>query len=222
MIQAGEIPLDAGNGVLRFAALQCGPLGKIAATEALYLRAIGYARKLQVGYNPIGQMPRVKLLLRGAQRKNGPPVRKLPASREDLVKMRNSLSITDVNTNILFCTIAIGWFFTLRKSEYLGSGVEGRSANTFRHTIRVEDIEPMYIGEMASWEGEVDSAPLHLEGCKTDWLNRGAARSHGMLDDAGIMLGFILCATSRSSLGQPLPGPAKTHICLLPAGETTA
>ena len=175
----------AEKDVLRFCALQFGPLGKKAATISLYLCAIGHAHKLHLGSNPIQQMPRVKLLLAGAQRIDGPPVRKLPISAQDLVVIRSHLSSEDINTNIMFCTIALGWFFMIRRSEYLGIGLEGRSSKTFRHTVRCMDLEPMFQGQRSTWDGQVDSVSLHLEGSKTDWLNQGTVRTHGRLDEGG-------------------------------------
>ena len=110
LVTENEGLIHAERDVLRFAALQFGPLGKAAATVDLYLRAMGYARKLQLGYNPLEQMTRVRLLLDGAQRINGPPVRKLPISCEALVAVRRALRTEDISANIMFCTISLGWF----------------------------------------------------------------------------------------------------------------
>ena len=46
-------------------------------------------------------------------------------------------------------------------------------------------MEPMNQGSRADWNSEVDSVNLHLEGSKTDWLNRGTVRSHGRLEPGG-------------------------------------
>ena len=158
------------------------PMGKAASTVNLYLQAIGYAHKLNLRPNSLEGMNKVKLSTQGATRRNGPPVRKLPISCEDLVHIRKSLSVEDTDSNILFCTIALEWFFMLRRSEYLGRGLIGHSKRTFRHSIRIVDIEPMRLGKRANWEDEVDSVCLHLEGSKTDWLNQGTVRTHGRLD----------------------------------------
>ena len=173
---------DAEKDTLRFCALHFGPLGKAASTINLYLQAIGYAHRLHKGHNPLEHMQRVKLLMQGARRRNGPPIRKLPISCEDLKFIRRALDQEDIDSNILFCTIALGWFFMLRRSEYLGPGLAGHVKGTFRHSVRGVDIEPKFQGKRTDWDAEVDSATLHLEGSKTDWLNQGTVRTHGRLE----------------------------------------
>ena len=178
-----EKPVDAEKDVLRFSALHFGPLGKAASTISLYLQAIGYAHRLHLGYNPLENMQRVKLLTQGARRRSGPPIRKLPISCEDLKLIRKALQPDDIDSNILFCTIALGRFFMLRRSEYLGPGLAGQRVHNFRNSIRGLDIEPKAKGKRTEWHEEVDSISLHLAGSKTDWLNQGTVRTHGKLDE---------------------------------------
>ena len=182
LISENENFFDAEKDVLRFAALQFGPLGKAASTVNLYLQAIGYAHRVNTGINPLDHMKRVKLLMQGAVRRSGPPIRKLPLSCQDLMLIRNALDTEDIDSNIMFCTIALGWFFMLRRSEYLGPGLAGHNKQTFRHSVRTVDIEPLHQGKRTTWQGQVDSVSLHLEGSKTDWLNLGTVRTHGRID----------------------------------------
>ena len=69
----------------------------------------------------------------------------------------------------------------LRKSEYLGPGIEDRNSNTPRRSNRAVDLEAYRNEKRAIWGESCDSVTLHIHGIKTDWLNRGAARSHGSL-----------------------------------------
>ena len=82
----------AEKDVLRFSTLQHGPLQKSAATAELYLRALAYARRTHTGLNPLNEMFRVKLFLHGARRGEGPPNRKLPLSRGDLIGIHDALT----------------------------------------------------------------------------------------------------------------------------------
>ena len=73
LITPGEDRFSAEVDVLRFSTLHHGPLQKTAATVELYLRALAYAHRLHTGVNPMSEMHRVKLLLQGARRDEGPP-----------------------------------------------------------------------------------------------------------------------------------------------------
>ena len=181
IITPAEDKLSAETDVVRFATLHHGPLQKTAATVELYLRALGYMHRLHTGLNPLSDMFRVKLLLQGARREEGPPNRKLPVSCEDLLEIQKGLSSGSVNEHIIFCVILLGWFYMLRKSEYLGPGMSGASPGTFRRSVRVMDLEAFEDSKRVPWGNPCDSVALHIHGSKTDWLNRGTVRTHGAL-----------------------------------------
>ena len=106
LITPGEDLGEAEKDVLRFATLRHGPLQKRAATVEIYLRALAYAHRLHSGLNPLGEMFRVKLLLQGARRNEGPPNRKLPVSCEDLIGIHDALTpgcINEKSRFALFC-----------------------------------------------------------------------------------------------------------------------
>ena len=67
-----------------YVALPVGPLGKEVSTMVTHLSAIGYLHRARRGINPLTQMSRVQLMLKGLKRAKGPANRKLPASLEDL------------------------------------------------------------------------------------------------------------------------------------------
>ena len=172
---------DAERGVLRFATLHHGPLLKSDAAVDIYLRPLAYIHRLHTGLNPVERMFRVKLLLQGAKRDEGPPNRKLPASCEDLIEIHRGPTPGCINEQIIYCVILAGWFFMLRKSEYLGPGLQGQSPNTFRHSIRVLGPEAYKDSKRVSRGEDCDSVTLHIHGSKTDWLHAGTVRTHGAL-----------------------------------------
>ena len=101
----------------------------------------------------------------------------------------------------------------LRRSEYLGAGIEGRSAKTFRHTVRCIDLEPMLQGQRATWDGDVDAVSLHLEGSKTDWLNKGTVRTHGRLEEGGPNMSICI-VHNLQALFRALPTRAERNLHL--------
>ena len=115
------------------------------------------------------------------RRLDGPHQRKLPISREDILTLKDCLDSSNVGEMIIFCVILMGWYFMLRKSEYLGPGMKGTFPANYRFSIRTFDIEPHFRSQKVEWGGEVDSISLHIHGIKTDWLNCGTVRTHGML-----------------------------------------
>ena len=181
LIMPEEDIMDAEKDVLRLATLHHGPLLKSAATVELYLRSLSYMHRLRTGINPLERMYRVKLLLQGAKREEGPPNRKLPVSCEDLIEIHRSLTPGCINEQIIYCAVLLGWFFMLRKSEYLGPGLPGQSHSTFRHSIRALDLEAYKDSKRVIWGTDCDSVTLHIHGSKTDWLNAGTVRTHGAL-----------------------------------------
>ena len=144
---------EAELDLLRFAALQFGPLQKSAATINLYFKAIVYVHKVQTGVNPCENMQRVKLMLQGATRQDGPPKRKLPISVEDLLTIKRITDPDNVDETILMCVILIGWYFMLRKSEYLGPGMKGVGPKNYRFSIRMMDLEPHRGLQKVEWGG---------------------------------------------------------------------
>ena len=186
---------DAERDVLRFITLHHGPLQKTAATVELYLRAMAYMHRLHTGINPINEMFRVKAFLQGARRDEGPPNRKLPVSCEDLLEIQRSITPGCLGERIIFCVILLGWYFMLRKSEYLGPGMKGNSPGTFRHSIRAMDLEAYCDSKRVAWGLDCDSVTLHIHGSKTDWLNCGTVRTHGALPEIILILSYALLET---------------------------
>ena len=115
---------------MRFEALHFGPLASKAGALVIYIRAIGYVRRINRVFNPIGSMEKAKLLLHGANPLDGPPARNLPISREDLACIRKSMPCADVNADIMFCAIAIGGVLNDAKHRISGIRLEGREGET--------------------------------------------------------------------------------------------
>ena len=164
------------DSVLPYVALSVGPLGKEVSTMITHLSAVGYFRRIKTGRNPLKDMTRVQLMLKGLRRTAGPAKRKLPCSLEDLRALKGLLNLKDPDQIILWDSILLGWFFMLRMSEFLVNDDKNKPAG--RHPLHVEDIEPLCQGTSTTWGDHVDEISIRISGSKTDWLNQGCVRSH--------------------------------------------
>lgn len=174
LINPQEDIREAERGALRFTTLRHAPLQKSASAVELYMRAMAYMHRPHTGLNPINDTFRVKLSLRGARRGEGPPNRKIPVSCEDLIEIYHGVTPGCINEGIIFCVVLLGWYFMIRKSEYLGHGIKGNIPSTFRHSIRVMDLEPYFDSNRVTWGQPCDSVTLHIHG---RWTSRGVWRA---------------------------------------------
>ena len=85
-------------------------------------------------------MPKAKLSTQGDQRRDCPPVRKLPVSRDDISLIRKSLIANDIDSNIVSGVASLGWFFMIRRREYPGLGLEWRSRQKHLETRPEQSI----------------------------------------------------------------------------------
>ena len=170
---------DEEEDVLIYLTLQTGPLSKSAGTARTMLQAISHYHKCETGQTPFANMNRIAMWQKGMDRRSGPPHRKLPVGVDILRAISSHLLGDHVNKMIAFCTILLGWYLGLRKSEYLlGEGWQppGRKAGQ-RRPISMVDLEPKWKGALTQWWSPFDEVSAHLHGSKTDWLNRGSTRS---------------------------------------------
>ena len=168
------------DSVMAYTVLSLGPLAKNPSTVNGHLGAIGYFHKLRSGVNPLAEMNRLQLLIKGMMRSKGPTARKLPTSVEDLRTLRGLLDLKDTDQMILWATTLLGWFFMLRMGEYLTTN--SRNCNSERRPISTSDIEPRCRGEPTEWGPHVDEVSVFISGSKTDWLNQGCIRSHSKIE----------------------------------------
>ena len=94
---------------LSYVALSVGPLGKEVSTMGAHLAAIGYFHRVRNGVNPLTQMSRVQIMLKGLKRAKGPANRKLPFPHDDMMALKGLLNLQDVG-QLIFWVSAMGWF----------------------------------------------------------------------------------------------------------------
>ena len=140
---AAKFPLEE-DVALSYVALSVGPLGKEVSTMATHLSANGYFHRVKTGHNPLKEMPRVQLMMKGLRRPSGPENRKLPFSLEDIRSLKGLLNLKDVAQITLWASILVGWFFMLRMSEFLATDSQRNPVE--RHPIHMGDIEPLCKG----------------------------------------------------------------------------
>ena len=148
------------DSVLAYVALSVGPIGKEVSTTVTHLSAIGFFHRIRFGYNPIKDMSRVQLMLKGIRRASGHANRKLPFSAEDLRTLKGMLNLKDTDQLTLWAATLVGWFFMLRMSEFLVS--DTKHAPTDRHPIYTNDLEPLCQGAPANWGDHVDEVCSYL------------------------------------------------------------
>ena len=137
---------------------------------------IGYFHRVKTGKNPVADMPRVMLAIRGLRRAKVPARRKLPISVEDLRDPKRMLDLDQIDEQILWAATPIGWFFMLRMSGF--PDAENPITPEGRHRILISDIDPLRGGKLTHWGSHVDEIMVHISGSKTDWPNQGCVRSH--------------------------------------------
>ena len=126
--------------------------------------------------NPILNIPRVMLMVRGLKRAKGQTQRKRPITLEDLRALQWMLNLDTSDQSTVWASTLLGWFFMLRMSEFLDT--RGPTPPDDRHPLLVSDIDPLCAGVITHWGDHVDEVVIHISGSKTDWLNQGCIRSH--------------------------------------------
>ena len=96
--------------ILSYHALSVGPLSKDMSTTIAPIHGIGHFQKLKLGANPIGDMPRVKLTIRGMRREKGTASRKSPYMLGDLKTLKNVIDLDSIDHHIVRCVVFLGWF----------------------------------------------------------------------------------------------------------------
>ena len=128
------------DSALSYVALSVGPLVKEVSTMVTHLSAIGFFHRVRIGVNPLSQMSRVQLMLKGLKRASGPTNRKLSFAIEDLRALKGLLNLNDADQACLWTCILTGWFFMLRMSELLVPN--SKHTPPGRHPILMEDVQP--------------------------------------------------------------------------------
>ena len=164
------------DSLLSYLPLSVGPLNKDMSTMITHIHGIGHLRKLRLGANPIGEMPRAQLMVRGMRRDKGPTARKLLFFVYDLKTLKNLLDLDNADRQFVWCAVLLGWFFMLRMGEILVT--PNPNMGEERHPLLMRDIEPLSTGARTRWGDHVDEVSIRIAGSKTDRPNQGCVRSH--------------------------------------------
>ncbi|EQC24749.1 hypothetical protein SDRG_17359 [Saprolegnia diclina VS20] len=124
---------EQSNGLINYV-LYLRDQGNSAGTIRSKLCGVAWHHQVHRGYN-VALEPDHQLVLRGIERTDGPAQRKEPVSIGMLWQMRAGLDFNVPQQRSLWGAALLGFFFLLRKSEYLHEG-----ARPAMHGIRVKDV----------------------------------------------------------------------------------
>ena len=83
------------------------------------------------------------------RREEGGAARKLPFMSHDLKMLKSVLGLTTAGHLTVWCVTLQGWFFMLRMSEILVSGIKNQSDD--RRPLHMKDIESLSLWESTHW-----------------------------------------------------------------------
>ncbi|KAE8978124.1 hypothetical protein PF011_g23377 [Phytophthora fragariae] len=116
--------------------------------------------------------PRLSLLLQGIKRLSAPKHKKQPITTQFLRLLHRTLDLSRPRHRLLWGSILIGYFFMLRRSEYL-------MVDHTRHFYCLKTSNAFFSdkdGKQAK-EARATSVTIGLEGAKNDQYGRGAWRT---------------------------------------------
>ena len=150
--------------------------GKAAGTLQQYLSAVR-SQHLVLGFpDPTRPMLRLWMAMDGLRKRQGGPKRKRPATPEMLRWLRNKLDIQKRRDDaMLWCAMAMAYFFLLRASEYVAPDQSGSDNGK---GVRALDLVARKEGTQVKSFRDADEVALCIRGSKTDQLNRGEWRNH--------------------------------------------
>lgn len=106
--------------VIAYVVINLGPLERDAGEIQNRRRAIGYSRKVREGVGPLKGMARLQNPTRGARQEKGQAKGKMPATAEDLNKIKDTIDWGNPDSAALRCEVSIACFF------YVEDGVVSR------------------------------------------------------------------------------------------------
>ena len=144
--------------------------GKAAGTLQQYLSAVR-SQHLVLGFpDPTRPMLRLWMAMDGLRKRQGGPKRKRPATPEMLRWLHGKLDIQKRRDDaMLWCAIALAYFFLLRASEYVAPDQSGADNGK---GVRAIDLVARREGTQVKSFREADEVALCIRGSKTDQLNR--------------------------------------------------
>ena len=136
--------------------------GKLSAVRWYHLRLFRYFPKVNTG---------LKLTLDGVKRFGNPIQKKHPVTARMLRRLYDGLDLTQPKTQMLWGSILLGYFFLLRRSEYLLlDGIY------YPHTLMLGDLEFYNDQEIVCDEDDATMVGILLRGAKNNQYGRQERR----------------------------------------------
>eukprot|EP00644_Phytophthora_capsici_P011619 jgi/Phyca11/123449/e_gw1.50.278.1 len=120
----------------------------------------------------LGRSPQLKVLLQGIKRMSDPTAKKMPITPAFLRILRRSLHLSRPRDRLLWGSVLLGFFFLLRRSEYLKIG----NTRSF-YCLRMAEVNFTDSRGNPVEEQRATAVTIGLRGAKNDQFGRGAWRS---------------------------------------------
>ncbi|POM77047.1 Hypothetical protein PHPALM_5631 [Phytophthora palmivora] len=139
-------------------------LSKVSHVAWHHRRMFGYTVKLLPGH---------QLAITGMRRVEPPRKPKSPVTTDILRQLHQQLDFSDAQHRVLWGASVLGFFFLLRRSEYLAKGLKIQS-----HALQRADVK--FVDKTGSDTQDLDrvgTVVLHFRGSKADQFGVGATRA---------------------------------------------
>ena len=145
--------------------------GNQYSTIKLKLASVRWYHRRFLG-RTIDLSPRLRILLQGIKRQSNPTTKKQPITPAFLRLLRRSLNLSDPRQRLLWGSVLLGYFFLLRRSEYLKIG-------STRSFYCLKSSNALFTNEKGSPADprKATAVTIGLEGSKNDQFGRGAWRT---------------------------------------------
>lgn len=162
----------ASRRLAMFAATCWKDRGNAAGTILAKISHISWYHQRYQGFS-VGLLPNHKLALRGMVRLSKPPVRKAPVTIPILRAMYQALDFGSTHDRVLWGATVMGYFFLLRRSEYLA--IQGR-----KHGYAIQRADVKFKdkrGHICSQAKKIHSVSIQFRGSKSDQVGIGCTRT---------------------------------------------
>jgi len=146
--------------------------GNSAQTIIAKISHIAWYHRWQFGFS-IGLLPHHAMAIRGIQRLQPPPQPMQPITLAILRQLHRQLNFKSAHDRVLWGAAVVGFFFLLRRSEYLSSGRKQYQFALRRSDVSFADKD----GQPCSRKSQVHRVVVNFRGGKNDQEGVGASRS---------------------------------------------
>ncbi|OWY99153.1 hypothetical protein PHMEG_00029898, partial [Phytophthora megakarya] len=146
--------------------------GNSASTILSKICHISWHHQCQLGFN-VGLLPGHKLAITGMRRISEPNLRKQPITVAMLRTIHRSLNFSCSHDRVLWGATVMGFFYLLRRSEYLAQGKRIQHYAITRADVQVTDGNHQPCKSLAS----AKYAVVRFRGSKADQFGKGTTRT---------------------------------------------